>query len=77
MCDCHQETREEKLSFVSKQTMQAQKYSWVRCFCEIKLPLWMSYRCLYCGEYYCQKCAEKHFGMTQAEYLAKRSNNRR
>ena len=35
----------------------------VRCGCHKLLPLIYMYRCLYCGLYYCKKCAEVHFGM--------------
>lgn len=44
----------------------------VTCACGLKMPLRFAYRCLYCGEFYCQKCAEIHFGKTRAEYDAAR-----
>lgn len=27
------------------------------------------FRCLYCGIWYCQPCAEKHFGMTRDQWF--------
>jgi hypothetical protein len=35
--------------------------------CGKTLPIWMMFRCLYCGFYFCQSCAEKHFGKTRAQ----------
>jgi len=28
-----------------------------------------AFRCLYCGFWFCQSCAEQHFGMTRAEHV--------
>ncbi len=72
---CHQETKEEKAAFVAKQSREAtyhegQKVQEVTCFCGTCAPLRWMYRCLYCGEFYCQRCAEVHFGKTRAEYQA-------
>lgn len=40
----------------------------VRCPC-LKTVKWLyAYRCLYCGVFYCRKCAEQHFGKTILEY---------
>lgn len=58
-----------KAQRVISQTMEA-KSGTVNCCCGTKLPTWIAFRCLYCGEYYCQKCAEIHFGKTRAEYYA-------
>lgn len=66
----------EKRELVRKQTMQAMGTSSVNCSCEIKLPLWLAFRCLYCGGYFCQKCAEKHFGKTRSQYLAEKEQRR-
>lgn len=72
---CHQETKTEKQAFVHKQTQQAASHGFIRCFCEIKVPVWKAYRCLYCGEFYCLRCAEVHFGKTRAEYQAEKETN--
>ena len=33
----------------------------------LKLPIWLAYRCLYCGFYFCQSCAESHFGKSRGQ----------
>jgi predicted nucleic acid binding AN1-type Zn finger protein len=40
----------------------------VTCKCGQTMPLRFAYKCLYCGEYFCQSCAEEHFGKTLEEY---------
>lgn len=59
-----------KISFVGKQTKQMLDpvKSFVRCSCNKKLWPHHAFRCLYCGEWYCKKCAEKHFGKTVEQY---------
>ena len=32
------------------------------CFCGKRVVFWMTYRCLYCGVFFCKACAEEHFG---------------
>jgi len=60
----------DKLSVVGKQTreMLDPVKAFVRCSCNKKLWPHQSFRCLYCGEWYCQKCAEIHFGKTVEQY---------
>ncbi len=36
--------------------------------CEREFALSVMYRCLYCGIWYCEPCAEQHFGQTIAAY---------
>lgn len=72
-CD-KQETREEKLKVVADQLRElAKQKQWptVTCFCGRVRTLLYAWRCLYCGEWYCQTCAEQHFGMTRAEWNKK------
>ncbi len=38
------------------------------CAQEQEIGLSEMYRCLYCGIWYCEVCAEKHFGQTIAAY---------
>lgn len=40
----------------------------VQCPCGLTAPLRFLYRCLYCGAFFCKKCAEEHFGKTREEY---------
>lgn len=34
----------------------------VCCPCGTTLVVWMAYRCLYCGVFYCRTCAQLHYG---------------
>ena len=45
---------------------------YVTCACGKRLKLYFTFRCLYCGVYYCQGCAEKHFGKTREDYKQER-----
>lgn len=58
-----------QLSEIQKQGANEIK---VTCICEKRLPLFMAFRCLYCGIFMCQKCAESHFGKTRMEYNRER-----
>lgn len=66
-----------KAEFVAKQFKEAmfhegQSVQSVTCECGCNMPLRFAYECLYCGQFYCQSCAEEHFGETREEYLAKK-----
>jgi hypothetical protein len=67
----------KKAAFVAAQFKEA-KYQdgksvqEVTCGCGVTMPLRFAYRCLYCGEFYCQTCAEAHFGKTREQYNAER-----
>jgi len=58
----------KKREVVARQFKEAINTHSVTCGCDNKLPLPYAFRCLYCGEYYCQKCAEIHFGKTREEH---------
>ena len=65
--------RDAKITFVAKQFKEAmyqegQSVQQVTCGCGLTMPLRFAFRCLYCGEFYCQPCAEDHFGKTRAQY---------
>ncbi len=32
------------------------------CICGKRVVVWMMYRCLFCGIFFCKECAEVHFG---------------
>ncbi|ALC15637.1 hypothetical protein DSOUD_0850 [Desulfuromonas soudanensis] len=36
--------------------------------CGRVMSIFYAYKCLYCGFYFCARCAEKHFGKTRAEH---------
>lgn len=58
-----------KTSIVSKQFREASiSPAAVSCRCGRTFALRFMYRCLYCGEYYCLRCAEVHFGMSREQY---------
>ena len=76
-CPDTEETVEAKRAFVAKQASEAAKTGNVtlRNCGEIRtgtIPVWMAYRCLYCGEYFNQSMAEDHFGMTRDEFFAEK-----
>lgn len=54
----------KKCEWVAKQTNEA-KSGMVSLRDGLKIPVWLSYRCLYCGEYFNRKGAEEHFGETR------------
>lgn len=65
----------EKRAQVAKQLRQAwTAHVKVTCGCGLTLPLMLSYRCLYCGEFYCRRCAEVHFGTPRAQYEHERAD---
>lgn len=40
----------------------------VTCECKRRIPLRMLFKCLYCMCYFCQACAEIHFGKTRKQF---------
>ena len=46
----------------------------ITCGCGNRLKLYLAFRCLYCGAWFCQTCAEIHFGKTREQYDADRQN---
>jgi hypothetical protein len=71
-CSDSPESVKAKRDFVAKQTKEAASMGHVtlRNCGEIRtgtIPVWMAFRCLYCGEYFNQTMAEEHFGMTQKQ----------
>lgn len=64
---------DQKRKTVAKQLMQAAREGKVDCSCGKIIPTHLMYRCLYCGEFYCQKCAEDHFGKTRQKYMEEKN----
>ena len=58
----------KKCHWVQKQTYQASNTGVVRLRNGQIVPVWMAFRCLYCGEYFNQSGAEEHFGKTRMEF---------
>ena len=46
----------------------------ITCRCGWKRAVLKMYKCLYCGEWLCEICAEAHFGKTREQYKAERHN---
>lgn len=44
----------------------------IECGCGLAAPIRFLFRCLYCGVWFCQTCAEEHFGKTRAQHIAER-----
>ena len=44
----------------------------MRCGCLVKLKIDEAYKCLYCGQWFCQLCAEVHFGKTIKQHQEER-----
>ena len=61
-------TDEEHIDFVLRQAAEASTDACLTCFCGDEIPLLESYKCLYCDGWFCETCAEEHFGKTVAEY---------
>lgn len=40
----------------------------VTCPCGWRRGLTLTHKCLYCGIYFCVRCAEQHFGKTVEQY---------
>jgi len=59
---------EEKRVLLRKQYEEATHEGTITCACGWQRALTMAYRCLYCGVYFCQPCAELHFGQTIKEW---------
>jgi len=74
-CPDTKESVEAKRDFVAKQTFEARTgHVTLRNAGEIRrgtIPVWLAFRCLYCGEYFNQRTAEEHFGMTREEFFAR------
>lgn len=54
--------------FLMSQIKDARAGNDIECVCGRRLPIWALYRCLYCGTWMCQSCAEHHFGKSRGEY---------
>lgn len=61
--------RLETLAHVNKQLREIKRFDPVKltCGCGRRMLLHRATRCLYCGVFFCQQCAEIHFGQTIKE----------
>jgi hypothetical protein len=58
----------EKAEQLHRQWAKAVNTGTIICGCGQLRALELAYRCLYCGEWYCFRCAEVHFGMTVQQW---------
>lgn len=58
-----------KCEWVAKQTNEASHTGGVTVRRGKRIPIWLAFRCLYCGEYFDQHAAEEHFGKKRSEYI--------
>ena len=63
--------------FVVAQTFEASSTGKVTVRSGLTIPVWISFRCLYCGEYFSQGGAETHFGITRIEFCKLRKDHGR
>lgn len=73
-CPASKKEVDAKRAFVAKQTKEARETGYVKIHGGGKIPLWIAFRCCYCGEYFNQSMAEEHFGMTRYEFFAKQES---
>lgn len=59
---------------LSQQDIDIKYCNLLQCYCNNRHPLDQMYRCLYCGVYFCFKCAEEHFGQTVEEWVENRDD---
>ena len=59
----------EKRARLEAQWKQAVQFNTITCECTALRPLVLAFRCLYCGQWYCERCAEIHFGKTIDAWL--------
>lgn len=53
------------------QWAQIQEDRTITCECGLRRAVELSFKCLFCGVFYCVNCAEVHFGQTQMEWVKK------
>lgn len=58
-----------KCKWVAEQTNEASRTGFVTVRRGKRIPVWLAYRCLFCGEYFDQSAAEEHFGQKRSEYV--------
>ena len=60
----------KKCEWVSQQTREASQTGSVHVRSGTLVPVWMAFRCVYCGEYFNQTGAEQHFGKSRIDFIA-------
>lgn len=65
-----------KVKAIVRQARQLTRGEKTDCMCGGSFHAHQLFRCLYCGEWYCLPCAEKHFGLTRKQYEEEKRNER-
>ena len=58
----------KKCEWVAQQTREASQTGFIHIRNGKRTPVWIAYRCYYCGEYFNHAGAEEHFGKSRIEY---------
>ena len=66
-----------KKELLQQQYHEASNEGSIHCCCGQIRALTMAYRCLYCGLWFCQSCAELHFGLTLQQWIEKKRVEKR
>jgi hypothetical protein len=64
-------------TLIQQQWDEACDNSTIHCACGQIRDLKHAYRCLYCGVWFCFRCAEAHFGQTLLEWTQSKRVERR
>jgi len=64
-------TRDEQSAIVIRQMNEIISCAKFTCVCKKVVRIILAYRCLYCGVWMCQRCMEKHLGMSRVDYNKK------
>jgi hypothetical protein len=57
---------EDKLLFtIKRQTKEIKSTGHLTCDCKKVVNVVESYKCYYCGEWFCPTCADDHFGVSK------------
>ena len=63
-----------KCDWVTQQTFEACRTGKVTVRTGHTIPVWLAFRCLFCGEYFSQSGAEEHFGTSRADYKGEKDD---
>lgn len=67
----------EKKKILAEQWKLAVNEGYIYCPCGQARGLVKAFRCLYCGVWFCQPCAEQHFGQTVKEWIVSKRKEAR
>lgn len=62
-----------RIELLTSQWRDAVETHRIVCPCGRDRAIEHSYKCLYCGVWFCESCAEEHFGETRSDYRLRKS----